>query len=197
MLSVERDPVGALVSVMRILEPLDLAGRQWVLQSAASRWNLSIQDVEVNAGEHLNRPVPSPRPDVIDDGQSAIDKKDIRAFIRSKRPVSDVQRVACFGFFIQRTKSLQGFTSKDIAETHTESGGSSFDVKRALDNATRQSMYLSNRANREKQLTMLGEDVVAALPNQELVKQIESEAKERGERRVRKKSSKRVRNQDC
>lgn len=100
-----------------------------------------------------------------------------------------MQRVACLGYYLVHTTEQLGFTSKDIAIAHTDSGGSKINLPRAFDNATRQSKYISARSGREKQLTTLGEDVVNALPDQEAVRAIEAEAKS-GRGRKRKKTKK-------
>jgi hypothetical protein len=170
--------------------------RQWVLQSAASRWSVSILAPTANsgggpslgAGGGLGAVSGAPS---AADVQSAITKKDARAFMRVKQPATDVQRIACLGYFIVQTSGNLGFSSKDVARAQTDSGGSSINLTRALDNATRKAKYLSNRGPKEKQLTTLGEDVVVALPDQEAVKAIEARAKGRGKGRA-KKSKKRA-----
>jgi len=126
------------------------------------------------------------------DVQEAIANKDTRTFIRIKRPTTDVQRVACLGYFLVHTTGQQGFSSKDVGKAHTDSGEPSINMARALDNATRRAKYLSNRGPREKQLTTLGEDIVIALPDQEAVKAAESAAKNRTKRRVKKQSKKKA-----
>jgi hypothetical protein len=124
------------------------------------------------------------------DVEAAIAKKDARTFIRLKRPATDVQRVACLGYFIVRTTNNRGFSSKEVSNAHTDSGGSSINMTRALDNATRGAKYLSNRSPKEKQLTTLGEDVVLALPDQQVVKDVEAAARRRGAGRTKKKQKK-------
>ncbi len=125
--------------------------------------------------------------------QTAITRKDPRAFIRLKKPTTDVQRVACLGYYLVQTTGQQGFTSKAISTAHTDSGGSNVNITRALDNATRAAKYLSNRGPREKQLTTLGEDVVNALPDQAAVKAVEAAAKGgRGGKKGRKKRAKKA-----
>lgn len=101
-----------------------------------------------------------------------------------------MQRMACLGYYLVHTTGQPGFTSKDISAVHTDSGGSKINLTRALDNATRQSKYISARSGREKQLTTLGEDIVNALPDQEAVKVIEADGKNR--RGKKKKKTKRV-----
>jgi hypothetical protein len=105
-----------------------------------------------------------------------------------KRPETDVQRVACLGYYLVHTTNKPGFSSKEVIQANTDSGGpSNINFTRALDNATRRSRYLSNRGPKEKQLTTLGEDVVVALPDQAAVGAIEAETRGRGKGRKKKK----------
>jgi|SRR5438067_8966352 len=182
MTAKKNDSTGALVTVVAALEALNDADRNWVLQSAASKFTLTLQAAAGagQAGAGIANTVtaaPLVGPATTADVQAAITRKDARAFIRLKKPTTDVQRVACLGYYLVQTTGQHGFTSKAISTAHTDSGGSSINMTRALDNATRQAKYLSNRGPREKQLTTLGEDVVDALPDQAAVKAIEAAAK--------------------
>jgi hypothetical protein len=123
------------------------------------------------------------------DVQTAIANKDPRAFMRAKRPETDVQRVACIGYYLAQTTGQPGFSSQDVSAAYTDSGGSKINMTRALDNATRKAKFLSNRGPRVKQLTPLGEDIVEALPDQQTVKDLEAASKSRA-RGGRKKTSK-------
>ncbi len=181
------DPTAALVAVVKALETLEEADRRWVLQSAANRWGVAVGNLAGNQSgvvtPNANGSWGAPPGASAGDVQSAIARKDARAFIRIKRPATDVQRVACLGYFIVQTSGNPGFSSKDVTKAHTDSGGSSLNMTRALDNATRAAKYLSNRGPKEKQLTTLGEDVVVALPDQQAVKSVETSAKGRGKRK--------------
>jgi len=175
----KNDATGASVAVVAALEPLNDADRQWVLQSAASRFALTVQATagtgQAGAGS-ANAVTATPLAGAATTGdvQAAITRKDPRAFVRLKKPTTDVQLVACLGYYLVQTTGQQGFTSKAISTAHTDSGGSRINMPRALDNATRGAKYLSNRGPREKQLTTLGEDVVNALPDQAAVKAVEA-----------------------
>ncbi len=175
MATKKTDATAALVTVIDALESLqEEKDRQWVLQSAASKFDVTLQVPSAGgAGTTVGLSGASGTADV----RTAIEKKNVRDFIRIKKPVTDVQRVACLGYYLVHTTGQPGFTSKDVSVAHTDSGGSKINLTRALDNATRQSKYISNRLGREKQLTTLGEDVVNALPNQEAVKAVEAEVK--------------------
>ena len=163
------DPADALKSVIAAINDLEPQMREWVLQSAASMWQIRMnpappldpQGAASSSGLALGQ--------ANGDVASALSRKDVRAFIRLKKPETDVERVACLGYFLAKTAGAPGFTAKDVKQAHIDSGGSAINLPRALDNATRGAKYLSSRGPREKQLTTLGEDVVEALPNREAV----------------------------
>jgi hypothetical protein len=189
----KQDSTSALVTVVKALEGLSDTDKQWVLNSAASRWTLTVQ-TQTSGGEGTGGGTGGGAPAGANtpDAQAAITKNDVRAFIRAKKPATDVQRVACLGAYLAQTTGKHGFTSKDISAAHTTSGGSKINLTRALDNATRQSKYISNLSGREKQLTPLGEDVVAALPDQQAVKDVEKDSKGRRGRKASKKTKKKA-----
>jgi hypothetical protein len=165
------DPADALKAVTTALESLPDAEKQWVLQSAASRWALNVQ---------VHNPAGSGGPGTLGGTQNSnfhgsFKTTDARAFMREKKPATDVQRVACLAYFHMKT-GHRTFTSNDIQKINTDSGGSKINFKRALDNATRKSHYISTVRGREKHLTTLGEDIVDALPDQKKVAEIEEAA---------------------
>jgi hypothetical protein len=189
----KQDSTSALVIVVKALDSLSDADKQWVLNSAASRWALTVQQQAGGGGAGVGGVGGAPLGSNSSDAQAAIASNSIRAFIRAKKPTTDVQRVACLGAYLAQTTGQHGFTSKDIATAHTDSGGSKINLPRALDNATRRAKYISTRSGHEKQLTTLGEDVVGALPDQTAVKALEEAARVRGGKKGRRgKSAKRV-----
>jgi hypothetical protein len=189
----KRGATGALVIVVEALEPLEESDRQWVLQSAAARWNVQLPrqgaGVTGGGGPAGGGGGAAAGGGGAADAQAAIEKKDPRAFMRLKRPTTDVQRIACLGYFlVHTTPGKLGFSTAEIRQANTDAGAPGMNFTRALDNATRKAKYLSKRGAREKQLTTLGEDIVVALPDQEAVKQTEAEAK--GQRKARRKKKK-------
>lgn len=189
------DPAQALMTIINALEPLDESEKQWVINSASSRWGLQAQTQTplLNVTSATNNGVASNNLQsnhISESAEAAISRNDVRTFMRLKRPIYDTQRVACLGYFHMRTTGQQGFSSKDIGKLHTDSGGTAINMTRALDNATRRARYLSNRGPREKQLTTLGEDIVQALPDQQAVTNAEEQARHPHKRRKKKKSKK-------
>lgn len=176
------DATSALVTVVQALEPLTESDRQWVLQSVASKWSVNIQLTAPNGspmrpGSATTQMIQS----LAGNGEAAaaIANKDIRTFMRIKKPATDVERVACLIYYLAKTTGQVGCKSKDISQANIDFGGTKFNMTRALDNATRRSKYLSSRGAQEKQLTPLGEDVVEALPDQAAVAAVIAESRVR------------------
>lgn len=193
MATKRKNPADALKLVIAAVDSLDVNGKQWVLQSAASLWNVTLQlPAAIGGGSDVARVGAANASRTLggSDVDAAIANNDPRSFVRLKKPTTDVERVACLGYYLLKTTRQPGFSRKDITKAHVDSGGSAINMTRALDNATRQSKYLSNRGPREKQLTTLGEDVAEALPSREGVAAAEEAAKSirkrKGKRKARK-----------
>lgn len=181
------DATTALVAVLKALEPLSDSDRQWVLKAALSRWSLQVSEP---GKEKQFAPGVLPGSSSGGDVNAILANKDIRAFMRVKRPTTDIQRVACLAFYIVSTTGRAGFSFQEMAQAHTDSGQPKINLSRALDNATRKARYLSARGQGEKQLTTLGEDVVSALPDQEQVKALGGSVKGRAKGPKKKKAKK-------
>ena len=84
-MSKKQDPASALMTVISALEPLTDIEKQWVLQSAASRWTLAVSLQSAGAGITSgagSQGGESGRKG--GDVEAAISKSDPRAFIRTK-----------------------------------------------------------------------------------------------------------------
>lgn len=184
----ETDPVDVLKVVADALAPLTDADKRWVLQSVATRWSLAAA---ISSPTPAHSPNSTPNPVLpagsTADVQSAIAQKNARAFMRIKKPQTDIQRVTCLGYFHAATTGTQSFASKDIDALNTAYGGTKINLHRSLDNALRRSKYLAVFKGHEKQLTPLGEDVVDALPDQGKVAELDREAHPRAGRKGRRK----------
>jgi hypothetical protein len=163
---VANDNVTVLTTVIAALATLPKEQQQWVMQTAASRFALTV-----NSAAQTLPLVPSPvaptSPTPENPGQT------VKAFIKAKNPKNDMQRVACLAYYLQHRKDISTFKSKDIDEQHEAAGGIKFNLAQAVANATNVSKYFAAAGEGKKRLTTLGEDVVEALPDLEKVKALE------------------------
>jgi len=177
MASKKHTPADALKVVVETLQELETNEKQWVLQSAASLWSVSVQAL-----------TPSLRASPLAGGASGNgshvppavgDVANAKAFMKAKDPKSDLQRVAVLAYHLTNGKATPTFKTRQITAANTEAKGPKFNTTRAIENASRTPVgYLSSIGKGEKQITAHGEEIVEALPDQEAVKAIEAKYKQ-------------------
>src|SRR5438552_901773 len=95
-----------------------------------------------------------------------------KAFILGKSPRTDVERVACLGYYLARYRGIPHFKTKDITALNTESAHRPFsNAAVAVDNATKTG-YLVPSVKGAKQLSAAGEQFVEMLPDREAAREI-------------------------
>lgn len=182
------DAAESLKIVIDALEPLVDTDRQWVLNSAASRWTLKVHLQSTGA---TGSQVDSASGTGAVGAQTAIGEQDPKTFLRTKNPQSDLQRIACLGYYLTYRRDTPAFKAGNLTKMNTEARGLSFNIHRAVDNASRpQAGYLSAVGKGKKQLTGFGEEVVEALPDQAAVKFVEENRKKGRARKSKRKSKK-------
>ncbi len=154
--------VKALGAVLESLSKLDPAAQQWVISTAASRLQVHIAPAPGTAGDVPGAALPA----------GSVGGLSPKEFMRSKAPKSDVDRVACLAFYLTHGRQTASYAARELSAINTESAGPRVNMSRAVDNATKQSGYLTSAGKGKKQITTHGEDVVNALPDYEKVKVI-------------------------
>jgi hypothetical protein len=176
----------ALKTVLAALEHLDEGQRNFVLQTATSRLGARLM-----LGEGGRLPTSSGA------GGGAVlatqvDGSTPKAFLTGKRPSTDVERIACLAYYLTHHRNTAHFKTKDISALNTEAAQPKLsNAAFAVKNATQQSKYLAPAGKGQKQITALGEAVVAALPDRDAVKAaLTAHPKGRRKRGAKKGSSK-------
>src|SRR5438309_7386712 len=175
-----QDDVTALSDVLDALSKLEPTAQQWVLNTAAQRLQLSV-----NSGQ---QPSPSGSATTAPElPAGSVGKTAPKEFLRLKAPKSDVDRVACVAFYLTHGRQTASYASRELSAINTEAAGPKMNMSRAVDNATKQSGYLTSAGKGKKQITALGEDVVQALPDYEKVGAVLLAGKAKARRRRAKK----------
>jgi hypothetical protein len=177
--------VEALGTVLAAVQDLDAVQRQWVFSSAMS--NLGI---EVQRSSHAGGQVPNVGEGGIKGSASSARtpvsiKEGLtpKEFLRTKNPQSDVQRMACLGYYLNLQRGQSHFKTKELTALNQEAAGTPIgNPAQAVANATKQSHYLAPAGGGKKQITAFGEEVVDALPDQAAVKEVE---KNKPKKRIR------------
>jgi len=90
-----------------------------------------------------------------------------KQFLIEKQPLTDIERVACLAFYLTHYRSMPHFKTLDISKLNTEAAQLKFSNPTvAVDNATKRG-FLVPATKGMKQLGVLGERFVNALPDRE------------------------------
>ncbi|MEV7073238.1 hypothetical protein [Streptomyces sp. NPDC093990] len=165
-----RADLPAMQAALTALETLDRRGRTRVLA-----WLSDVLDVgAVSRATDVGGPVASAVHATTGVGAVIGAEGEVpspREFVSRKRPASNVERVACLAYYLDRFRSTPHFRTPDIVDLNTESAGPRFgNPSRDVDNADRGSGFLVTAGKGTKQLSVRGEALVEALPDREAVK---------------------------
>lgn len=95
-----------------------------------------------------------------------------KEFLRDKKPASDVERVACLGFYLTHYRNTSHFKTVDISALNTEAAQPKFsNASMAVDNATKAGL-LVQAVKGAKQLSSNGEQYVQLLPDRDAAREM-------------------------
>jgi hypothetical protein len=155
----------AVQVIMEALDPLDPASREAALKMAMI--GLAF---ELPANPGVTAPV-GVTPAAATAASANPTAPDPRSFMRSKNPLSDVERVACLAYYLTHVENRKTFRNRDLVRVNLAADGPQLNMRMAAQNAMRQNGYLASAAGVARQITTRGERVVEALPNRDAVKQ--------------------------
>jgi hypothetical protein len=94
-----------------------------------------------------------------------------KQFMSQKRPANNYERVACLAYYLSNHQNKPKFKTADITALNTAAAGQPLsNASVFVRDAASKYGYLSAAGGGAKQLTVLGEQVVEALPDREKVK---------------------------
>ena len=94
-----------------------------------------------------------------------------KAFMAAKRPASDVERIACLGFFLGEYRGSNAFKTADLTKLNTLAAQPRIgNISQAVKNAMYGPGYITAAGGGKRQLTARGEALVRALPDRTAVK---------------------------
>lgn len=142
--------------------------------------------IENENSEILRNPFPTTITRLTNSGEPPSPKM----FMAVKKPSSETERIICLAYYLTNFRSTPAFKTKDLSKLNTEAAQPLFSNATAFARNADNAGYLAKAGGGSKQITTLGEAIVAALPNREDVKSaiIEYESvRKRNTRKVQKK----------
>lgn len=173
--------LATLNDVVAALERLpDEGQRRRVLRTAATFLGLDSADVAPTSGEATIATARESEPKGAFSEDRTISPKE---FLVRKQPKTDVERVACLGYYLTHYRDTPQFKTLDISKLNTEAAQPKFsNAAVAVNNATLLG-YLVQATRGNKQLSAQGELFVQALPDREAAKVAMASLKPRRRRR--------------
>jgi len=113
-----------------------------------------------------------------------------KLFMAQKKPSSEVERITVLAYYLTHYRNTAKFKTLSLTKLNTEAAQPNFSNPAVFVRNADRSEYLSKAGSGSKQITVLGEAIVEALPDRDKVKQVIAESKSNRSRRIRKNSKK-------
>lgn len=159
----------AIKTALEALETIaDVNNRQLALNFIAARLKLKVSVSATPEGTRGTADLP-----VANDDSNGGTAPPLKQWFASKKPLNDVERLACLAFYLRHYANTPSFKTKDLTKANTDAAGPSIsNMAQASQNAMRQSGYITSAGGKggHRQITARGEALVEALPDRDAVK---------------------------
>lgn len=109
-----------------------------------------------------------------------------KQFIAQKKPKTQYERIACLAYYLTNVRSTAQFVTEDITALNTEAAQPPIsNASQIVRDTAQKYRYLTGAGDRNKQITVLGEAIVEALPDRDAVKAAIAEHRPSGRRKKR------------
>lgn len=182
--------VEALQSIIKVLTELPIEAQKRLLTSASVFLDIDTGSSRVestsNSGDDQTQRYTF-------SGRGDQTPKD---FLYEKRPETDVDRAACLAYYLTHFRDMPHFKTTDISKLNTEAAQPKLsNAAYAVNNATQRG-FLTPAGKNLKQLTVIGEQYVAALPDRAAARSAAEAASPRKKRPKNQKATAKKTNKD-
>jgi hypothetical protein len=175
----EIDELQVLSVVVQSLRPLNDDSRRRLLQTVLTFFGVDLR-VGGNTQVAAQQQPAEQQAGTFSEDRTISPKE----FLLEKKPSTEIERVACLGYYLTHYRDTPHFKTVDISKLNTEAAQVKFsNAARAVDNAAKAG-YLVQASQGNKQLSAMAEQYVQALPDRAAAKA--AVAGSRPRRRVRK-----------
>jgi hypothetical protein len=156
--------VQALTTILSALEGLDKETQKRTLQAVITFLDIPLSTND--RGGQKSNDVTTGAIGTSSENRSMSPKE----FLREKSPVTDIERIACLGFYLTHYRDTPHFKTMDLSNLNTEAAQPKLsNAAFAVVNATNAG-YLVQANKGSKQLSAAGELFVQALPDRDAAK---------------------------
>lgn len=160
--------------IARALRTLKTDARHRVLKSIVTLFEVDISEHQPSPTRGID--VPGSHTPLAFSEERAMSAKD---FLREKKPITDVDRIACLAYYLTHYLNTPHFKTFDLSKLNTEAAQIKFsNAAYAVDNATKTGLLVpASKGN--KQISAMGEAYVQALPDRAAARAVMEEYRPR------------------
>lgn len=182
------DENDVLKKALDLFADLDQEARARIIRTLTTYFldtQLPIASKHTIPYEHLQRKE-TPSHERVFSGHRELSPKE---FMQEKAPKTDVERVVCLAYYLSHYLNTPHFKTAEISKLNTEAAQRKLaNAAYAVNNAT-QGGYFVDAPGGDKQLSVMGEHYVEALPEREALREIKERFQHR-QKRYKKKTKK-------
>jgi hypothetical protein len=188
------DEFKAIQTALEVLEPLDETQRKFALSMILARLGLSSGSLQQSVGGGGGGGGSGGgNSGGAGSGQLDLSNMTAKQFLAAKKPTTDAERFVCLAYYLTHARNLTQFKTKDITDLNGEAFGGRFsNPAMTANNAVNQSRLLAPAGSGKRRITLLGEQLVEALPDREAVEQVRSGARQPAKKKGSKKKAKKA-----
>jgi hypothetical protein len=169
----------ALGTIIEVLSRLDDASRARVLKSVTMFFSSAEEPNTYFSKSDAAVPVSAP--------QRPSFSKDLapspKQFLFEKKPMTDVERIACLAYYLTHFRETPHFSTLELAQLNTEAAQPKFSNTSYAANNALNAGYLVAAARNARQISAAGEMFVMALPDRDAARSAMSSARRKSARR--------------
>ena len=165
--------LSALTTIVAALAPLSREEQQRTLQAVAVFLGVTWESGQKQNSNGFGSPPAQSSQTPLNAASSFSEDRAISAkeFLRDKKPSSDVEKVACLGYFLSHYRETPHFKTLEISTLNTEAAQPKFsNASMAVENATKAGLLVPALKG-SKQLSSAGEHYVQLLPDREAARE--------------------------
>lgn len=173
-MSEKQNDISAFNQIIKALEKLDDEGKVRILESVKVFLGLKVGKGSTTDGDEV-------------DELNDLSPKD---FMKSKKPKTDIEKIACLAHYLAHSRNIAEFQTKDITQLNSDAGQGEFSNPTESTKNASKAGYLIPAGKKKRKLSAYGEDLVKAMPNEGEIQKVKELYKNTIKKKKRKKKGK-------
>lgn len=172
------DDIGVFSQIVAAMKPLDKDARLRLFRLLTTYFDIPFSERGVRAADWIDTATTQSTAVSFSEDRSVSPKQ----FLFEKKPVTDIDRIACLAYYLTHYRQIAHFKTLDLSKLNTEAAQIKFSNPTVAVDSAAQAGILVQAGKGQKQLSAVGEVYVQALPDRIAAKEAISHARPRRSR---------------